>query len=96
MGIVVKVRKLREQLNDIADYIAADSPTAAIKWLADIEATFGLLSTQPFMGQVVHTKRMGKLHRHSFGKYSIYYKPIPGGVAIMRVFHGARDQDRLV
>jgi len=96
MGIVVKLPTARRQLNQIIDYIAADNLSAALNWLEEIEELFSLLSTQPFMAQEVQTKRLGKVRCHVYGNYSIYYQPIPGGVEIMRVFHGARDQDRLV
>lgn len=96
MEIVVKLPKVRAQLNQIVDYIADDNPSATFKWLADIESTFDLLSTQPLMGQEVQTKLLGIVRRHAFGKYSIYYQPITGGVDILRVIHSARDQERLV
>lgn len=96
MGIVNKLPKAREQLNQIVDYIASDNLPAALKWLEEIEALFNLLSTQPLMGQELHTKRLGKLRRHMFGRYAIYFRPIQGGVEILRVIHSARDQERLL
>lgn len=96
MGIVTKVPTAREQIRQIVNYIAANNLSASLNWLDRIEALFSLLATQPHMGQEVHTKSLGTVRRHVFGSYSIYYLPIPSGVEIVRVFHSARDQDRLV
>jgi toxin ParE1/3/4 len=96
MGLVDKLPEAKASLQSIVDRIAEDNLPAALNWLQEIESVFGLLSTQPLMGQELVTKRLGKLRHHVFGNYLIYYRPISGGVQILDVIHAARDQDRLV
>ncbi len=96
MGIVERLPEAKATLNSIVDRIAEGNLPAALDWLQEIEEVFALLSTQPFMGQELATRRLGKLRRHVFGNYLIYFRPIPDGVQILEVIHAARDQDRLV
>jgi toxin ParE1/3/4 len=85
-----------QDLVEIGTHIARDNPTAALRWVDAIEAVCELLATQPAIGHRVRTRRFGEIRREPVGNYLIYYRPIARGVEILRVVHGARDQDRLV
>jgi plasmid stabilization system protein ParE len=39
--------------------------------------------------------RLGTVRCHVLGAYVIYYQPIPGGIEILRVLHGARNLENL-
>lgn len=67
MGVVDGLPEARASLNSIVDRIAVDNLPAALNWLQEIEAVFGLLSTQPYLGQELATRKSGKLRRHVFG-----------------------------
>jgi len=95
MGLVVRLPTVSSQILEIVDYIATDSLIAALNWLDAIEAAFDMLSSQPLLGQELQTKHLGTVRCHVVGAYVIYYKPISGGVEILRVLHGARDLNRL-
>lgn len=60
------------------------------------EALCNLLATQPELGERMLTRRFGQVRRHSAGNYVLYYRSVKDGIEILRVLHGARDQDRLV
>jgi toxin ParE1/3/4 len=96
MAEVVKSLEAKERLKQIVEYIAKDNLAASIRWLDEIEAIFALLAEQPGIGQRVQTRRFGIVRRHVVGNYLVYYQPITGGVEILLVSHGARDQRRLI
>lgn len=85
-----------QDLIRIVSYIAADNPSAAFRWLEETKAVCELLAAEPEIGQAIKTRRFGTIRRHVAGNYLIYYRQLAGGVEILLVSHGARDQGRLV
>jgi toxin ParE1/3/4 len=85
-----------QDLRKIATYIARDNLAAALHWLDEMQAACDLLAAQPGIGQRMHTRRFGEVRRHVVGNYLIYYQPAPGCIEILRVLHGAREQERLI
>jgi len=55
-----------------------------------IEARLTLLAENPRLGADYHARRPG-LRSFSVPPYLIFYQPIPGGIRLVRVLHGARD-----
>jgi len=96
MGTVVKTPEVVADLGQIVDHIAADNVSAGLDWLEEIEARFALLSTQPLLGEISRTPRLGVVRRHASGSYAIYYRPIDDGIEVLRVIHSAREQERLI
>jgi toxin ParE1/3/4 len=96
MARIIKVPEAQADLKQVVEYIVADNLPATLRWLEDVEAIFALLATQPLMGQELRTKSLGKVRRHTFGRYSIYYVPIADGIEVLKIVHGARDQERIV
>jgi toxin ParE1/3/4 len=85
-----------EDLSDISRHIAQDNPRAALNWLDEMEQLFSALAAYPRMGEQVRTRRFGVVRRFSQGNYVLYFRPLLDGVEILRVVHGARDQNRLI
>ena len=79
-----------EDMEAIYDYIAGDNPSAADRLLDRFHDKFRLLATHPLLGQVRPELRE-HLRSVSVGNYVIYFTPIPDGIAVARVIHGARD-----
>lgn len=81
-------------LADIADYVAQDSPVAALRLIERIEKACAMIGDEPLLGparpEIAATARTWVV-----GKYLILYRPIPAGVEIVRVIHGARNLDEL-
>jgi len=78
MGSVDRFRQGEEDLLSIAEFIARDKPTAALRWLDDIEAVLKLIAQQPYMGEAVN--HIGPvLRRVTHGNYAIYYEPRDAG-----------------
>lgn len=84
----------RLDIVEIATYIGRANPTAADKFLDELEAKFAILERQPELGER-RTDLGPELRGHSFGNYVIYYQPDSNGIQIVRVLHGARRTEDL-
>jgi toxin ParE1/3/4 len=78
-------------IDQIWDYIARDSILNADRFVDRIEQRFGLLAANPRLGVAREDLRPG-LRRFTHARYLIYYRPIRGGIEVVRVVHGARDE----
>jgi toxin ParE1/3/4 len=83
-------------LGEIVDYIAQNSLTGALSWLQETRAVCDLLAAQPRLGERTQTSRFGEVRRHVVGNYLIYYQLREGGIDVVRVLHGAREQRLLI
>jgi toxin ParE1/3/4 len=99
---VLKLRPAVLDIVDIADYIAADANLAAAdRFIAAVEKTCEQLARMPGIGSRWEDEdpeltdvRFSPVTK--FKKYLIYYRPIEGGIEILRVIHGARNTRRLL
>ena len=77
-------------MSDIFDYIARDKPIAAARWIDTIEEKCDLIATRPNFGEL--RPEYGTDIRCSFvGRYVIFFRPIDGGIEVVRVIAGDRD-----
>ena len=81
-------------IDEIWDYIARDSLRNADRFVDRIEQRFGLLAANPRLGVARDDLRPG-LRRFGHARYLIYYRLIRDGIEVVRVVHGARDQEAL-
>jgi len=96
MARVERSPEARLDLRAITSHIAQDNPSAALKWLDEMEGLFITLAAHPRIEERLQTRRFGDVRRFSRGNYLVYFRPLATGVQILRVVHGARDQDQLV
>jgi toxin ParE1/3/4 len=89
MARVDRFRRAEEDLLAIAEYIARDNPSAATRWLDQIEEKLLLLASNPYLGEAVDHLHPG-LRRFSHCNYVIFYEPRDTGIGLIRVLHGAR------
>lgn len=78
-----------DDLNAVLDYIGPLNPTAARRLIDGIERTCFNVAETPLIGRErpeFGASLRGFRHRD----YLIFYRPIEGGVLIVRVLHGAR------
>jgi len=88
-------------LDEQADYIARDhSLEAALRFYAAVEETLALLMAQPRMGTARRFRnpllsgvRMCVVR--GWEKHLVFYRPVKGGIDVLRILHGARDLERL-
>ena len=84
-----------QDLLDIWDYIAQDSPAAADRMWQRFDHRFKLLLKFPYTGESQDRFRPG-LRSIVEGSYVIFYEPRPDEILIYRVLHGARKWEDLL
>jgi toxin ParE1/3/4 len=80
-------------LADIWSYIADDSEQQADLFLDMLEGKLALLATQPEMGRE-RPELAPKLRAFPIKRYVVFYRPVRGGIEVLRVLHSARDVTR--
>ena len=88
-------RDAKTDLLEIWGYIAVDNFRAADRLFDKIQDAFEKLAQFPGMGRA-RTELATDLRSFPIGSYVIFYKITSTGVEIHRVFHGARDIQRLI
>ena len=94
-----KVRIRPQAKLDVVDqalHIAEDAPEAATAFLDACKRCFSLLADMPEMGVVRRfrspaLKGVRMFPVGSFKKHPVFYKPLEGGIEIIRVLHASRD-----
>jgi toxin ParE1/3/4 len=81
-------------IDEIWDYIARDSVPNADRFVDRIERRFDLLPDNAGVGVARDDLRPG-LRRFTHARYLIYDRSIRGGIEVVRVVHGARDESAL-
>jgi toxin ParE1/3/4 len=94
MPVIIKRPRAQSDLAEIWDYIADDSEAQADAFVETIDQKFKALAVRPTMGRL-RDKIEKALRSFPVGRYVIFYRPIPEGVEIIRVLHGARDIDAI-
>jgi toxin ParE1/3/4 len=93
---VLRTETALRDLNEQATFIQRESPNAAIRFLAAADVSFQQLATMPELGerQSFGRKELADLRVwqvRGFPNYLIFYRPVEGGIEVVRVLHGARD-----
>ena len=92
MARVTRRPQAEVDILEIWDFIAGDSIAAADKWVDDLDEKMSLWATQPMMGRARDELAPG-VRSLAFGRYVVFFAPLPDGIDIVRVMHGARDID---
>jgi toxin ParE1/3/4 len=91
MGLVRRTPMSHRDYGAIWDYIAdGGSPSAADRLLRTFDEKLDLLSDFPGLGPARPELRP-RLRSFPVGDYLLFYRPIRGGIELIRVIHGARD-----
>ena len=80
----------RADLHEIWDYIAEDDVEAASRFVDLVEGKCTLLGRSPEIGRT-RDELAPDLRSFPVGKYVIFYRPVKGGIEIVRVLSGWRD-----
>lgn len=94
MGRIIQSPEAQEDLIEIWLYISQNNQAAADQLINAVNEKLILLSESPQMGQLREELRTS-LRSFPVGKYRLFYYPIPGGIELVRVIHGARDIENL-
>ena len=92
---VIKRRPLvKWDLIGIWDRIAEDSERVADAFVDRIDEKLGILARQPKLGRT-RDELMEGLRSSPVKSYVIFYLPLPDGIEVVRVLHGARDIEKI-
>lgn len=75
------------RINEIADYIAADNPDAAIKWVDEIFEKVERINDFPLSGRLVPELERKDIREILFGNYRIIYRIMKNEVSILTIRH---------
>jgi len=88
-------RAAEDDLESVWDFIGIerDNPRAAVRVIDRIIETIELLAAQPMLGELRgdFADVAPDIRSFSVANYVIFYRPIPGGVRVGPILHGARD-----
>ncbi len=90
MTRIVRRPKAEQDLDDIFNWIADQSPANADRYIARIISTIRHVAEMPQMGTL---RLPSHLNIRSFpvGNHLVFYQLIDAGIEVIRVIHGARD-----
>jgi toxin ParE1/3/4 len=90
MPRVLRTSQAHLDLVEAAFRIAEENPTAADRWLDMVNGKCRSLARMPEPGRK-RPDLAPDLRSLPVGNCVIFYRPIPGGIQVIRVLHGARD-----
>jgi toxin ParE1/3/4 len=100
-GTIFRRAAARPDLVDIFVFLSRHSGPVAHRFLESAERTFQRLLESPGLGGLADfgeadlaTLRVFPVR--DFRNYPIFYRPVEGGIEIVRVLHGSRDIEALL
>lgn len=101
MPRVKKTPKAKQDLLEHVLYLAKINPDIAERFIEASETAFENLAQMPRKGQRQEFKspELEDVRRWfipGFDKYLIFYRPIKGGIEIVRVLHGMQNIDAII
>lgn len=82
--------RARDDLVEIGDYIAADAPRAAERWVAELFEAAEAASKAPLAGRRVRELGRDDLREVLVGNYRVVYRVLPDRIQVLTVFEGHR------
>jgi toxin ParE1/3/4 len=92
MARVARRPQAAADILDIWDFIAEDSMVEADRWVDRLDEKLTLWSTQPLIGRA-RPELAPELRSMPFGRYVVFFLPLPDGIDVVRVLHSSRDTD---
>lgn len=91
--VLLSARALTD-LDDIWDWIAAESLAAADRTIDELGEAIARLGRQPGLGRA-RPELMPGIRSHPHGRYVIFYRAHDVAIEVVRVLHGSRDIDAI-
>jgi plasmid stabilization system protein ParE len=88
---VVWAESARDALDEVIEYIARDSPQAAVQMLEEVLRAGGSLATLSERGRIVRELNDPTIRELLVFKYRLLYEVEDQRVLIVALLHGARD-----
>ncbi len=87
---IVWSERALSDLHEIDEYIAADNPIAAERWVATLIAATERAAAAPLAGRIVPERRIPMLREVFVRAYRVVYRVREGVVEIVTIFEGHR------
>ncbi len=94
MSRVIRSEQAQQDLEEILDYLDAQSTEAADRFAVKFDQACELHAEHPQIGASA-TAYAANLRHYSVWNYAIFYRPVSDGIEIIRIIHGARDIPKL-
>jgi toxin ParE1/3/4 len=94
--IVVLAAEAETDQETIAEYIARDSVTTALKFVHELREKCLALAEAPRGYPLVPRYERHGIRRRPFGSYLIFYRVGAQVIDVVHILHGARDYERLL
>lgn len=91
MNHYVLRKKVRQELDEIWEYIARDDADAADRWIYKLRDSFRMLAENPRVGHTRKDLTDKKVRFWPVGKYIIIYRIQADDILIVAITQGARD-----
>lgn len=92
MARITRRPQAEADLVEIWHFIADDSLDEADRWIDRLDDKLRLWASQPLMGRAREELAPG-LRSLPFGRYVVFFMPLPDGLDVVRILHSARDVD---
>lgn len=77
-----------DRASEIAEYIAQDKPSAAVKWIDTVFSKVEQLKSAPEIGRLVPEIRNNQFRELIYGNYRIIYRIEKKQISILTIRHG--------
>ncbi|MBH5373186.1 type II toxin-antitoxin system RelE/ParE family toxin [Bradyrhizobium glycinis] len=94
--IVVLTAAAEADLEDIASYVAAQSPQSALTLIRGLREKCETLADAPRGYPLVPRYEQKGIRRRPFGNYLIFYRVGRDAIEVIHILHGARDYEPLL
>ncbi|MGL5363927.1 MAG: type II toxin-antitoxin system RelE/ParE family toxin [Bosea sp. (in: a-proteobacteria)] len=83
-------------LEQIADYIAADSPVRALSFVRELRQSCMSLLEWPESHSLVPRHEAAGIRRRVHGNYLIFFRVNASNIEVLHILHGAMDYERIL
>jgi toxin ParE1/3/4 len=94
--IIVVTAEAEADLEQIAAYVAEQSPQSALTLIHELRARCESLLDAPRGYPLVPRYEHLGIRRRPFGRFLIFYRVNPDTIEVIHVLHGARDYESLL
>ena len=97
MALYHETSQARDDLSAVIEFIAADNPDAAERFLTRIASDYRRLAEAPNIGRSRDELVPGvRSFPVANGNYLVFNRPLSDGILVLRLLHSARDVDLLI
>ena len=94
--IVVIAAEAEADIEEIATYVAEQSPASALKLVRELRERCESLADAPRGYPLMPRYEHLGVRRRPFGRFLIFYRASDHAIEVIHILHGARDYERLL